>query len=161
MVLPEGWLVPADGWFVPEAVDPLPMGEKPVEPLALEEDAADASVPIDDEAVDPFVPDDALLELLVPDEADACEPLDPVVSAARVWPSSWPEACRPCACWNCLSADLVFGPILPSTAPTLKPLSLSACCAWLTWLLSPFEDTLDEADRFAEESADVGEFGEL
>ena len=31
---------------------------------------------------------------------------------------------------------MVFGPILPSTAPALNPLSFSACCSWLTCELS-------------------------
>jgi hypothetical protein len=90
-----------------------------------------------------------LVELLVvPEVLDGFELVDvldaftPVVNIATVCGSSLPEACSPCCCWNCLMAAFVFGPILPSTAPTLRPFSFSACWISETCELSPCEDAL-------------------
>jgi hypothetical protein len=79
---------------------------------------------------------DELLDAVVEVEALA-SPLTP--SAASVCESSEPEPLSPFDCWNFSSAACVFGPMTPSAAPTLKPLSFSACCACFTveesWLL--------------------------
>ena len=77
--------------------------------------------------------DEPLLEPIELDVSDGLldepeEPLEaPVLSAVSVWSSIWPEACRPCCCWNFFSAAFVFGPAMPSTGPALKPLSFRAC----------------------------------
>jgi len=135
--------------FVPfEIVEPLV-------PFVVLEEFDEPLVPLMPELeVDPFVPDMLEVELvsLVPDVVDD-EPL--VFSAARVCESSCPEACRPCFCWNCFSADFVFGPSFPSTGPALKPWSLSACWIWVTWELSPWEDDC------CEETFALDEYGEL
>jgi hypothetical protein len=59
-------------------------------------------------------------------------PEDEPLSAAVVCASRLPDTARPCSCWNCSSAALVFGPITPSIAPTSLPLSFRACWAWRT-----------------------------
>lgn len=77
-------------------------------------------------------------ELLL--EGDALEDaLAWTPSAAAVWLSSCPDSPSCCRLWNFFSATSVFGPICPSIGPGLKPLSFSACCAWLT-LGSPCDD---------------------
>ena len=62
----------------------------------------------------------ALLEL---DDADElCTP-----SAAKVCGSRLAVVVRPLDCWKLFNAAWVLGPILPSIAPVLNPLSFSAC----------------------------------
>jgi len=78
-------------------------------------------LPLDEEPlVEPLLSMLLLLEPLVP--APASTP-----SAARVLSSSCPLASRPCFCWKLLIAAVVFGPIMPSAGPGLKPLSLNCC----------------------------------
>jgi hypothetical protein len=97
-------------------------------------------------------------------EADPCEELPlrllaldadelPVLSAASVWSSICPEACRPFCCWNFFSADFVFGPAMPSTGPALKPWSFNACCTCVTLELSLADDE-DEDDCEGEDCED-------
>lgn len=101
---------------------------------------ADGEPEPDDRAPDEVSePDDAPEPDNVPELDDEPEP-DEEPSAAWVWESSSPEACRPCCCWNCCSAACVFGPILPSTGPVSIPLSFSACCACLTAEVSAEDD---------------------
>ena len=143
----DGWLVPDeldDGWFVPmlelDAVEPLVPED--VEPLLFccEDIEPDWFM---------FEPGCELLwsPRLLPELLEALEPA--LFSAISVCESICPEACRPFDCWNCFSADLVFGPSFPSTGPELKPASLSACWAWLTCELSALADALDLDETFA------------
>jgi hypothetical protein len=81
-----------------------------------------------------------VLALVLELELELAE-LPALFSATIVCESICPEAARPLDCWNCFSADLVFGPSLPSTGPELKPASFSACWTWLTCELS-CEDAL-------------------
>jgi hypothetical protein len=57
-------------------------------------------------------------EVEVEVETDVAPELE-MFRAASVWESAWPEALIPLDCWNFSSAACVFGPILPSTEPTL------------------------------------------
>ena len=130
-----GWLVEGElGWFVEGEV----LGW-------LVDDAVLGWLVDGDVAVDDWVGavsivglnDELLLEAVVELEALA-SPLTP--RAASVCESSVPEPLIPLDCWNFSSAACVFGPAMPSAAPTLKPLSFNACCACFTveesWLLA-------------------------
>lgn len=117
-------------------MDDVPLLELLIEPLVL---------PVDDPCEEP-------LFRLLPLDPD--EP--PVLSAASVWSSICPEACRPFCCWNFFSAALVFGPAMPSTGPALKPWSFNACCTCVTFELS-LEAGAEEADDGDEEDCDEDE----
>ena len=93
--------------------------------------------------------EDGELELLEDGELELLLPLEEAPSAESVCWSSWPEAEMPCCCWNCSMAACVFGPSWPSTLPTSRPLSFSACWAWrtveLSWPWPPAAGLCDDA----------------
>lgn len=136
--------------LVDEAVEPL---LPDIDPLALD----DGVELLLEEDVDPLLlEDDDEPEVPAPcgEKKPCCDWLElppAPFSIATVCESRLPEAARPCCFWNFLTADFVFGPILPSTGPALMPLSLSACWIWLTREASLAESEADcDAPRFAE-----------
>ena len=108
--------LPGDERLEPEELPSVEL----LDPIELPEvDVSEPSVLPCDDVLEP-------VELLSPSEADEPPPCTP--SAERVCWSRLPDEPICCDCWNCLSAERVCGPSLPSIWPASKPLSLSACC---------------------------------
>ena len=73
---------------------------------------------VDEVELESRVPDAIVLELARP-MSELAVPDPEIPSAAIVFESRRPVACMPWSFWNLLSADFVFGPMIPSTGPAL------------------------------------------